>query len=52
VIDLLVDTGVGRTLNYAPIAPQVPTTVVIRNIDAVLSLQSMTFYLFDEAEKA
>ncbi len=49
VIDLLVETGVAGILNYAPIAPQVPMSVVIRNIDPVLSLQSMTFYLLDEA---
>ena len=45
VIDLLVDTGVRGILNYAPIAPSVPIGVVLRNIDPVLSLQSMTFYL-------
>ena len=47
VIDLLVDAGVKGILNYAPIAPQVPMSVVLRNIDPVLSLQSMTFYLMD-----
>jgi redox-sensing transcriptional repressor len=45
VIDLLVAGGVRGILNYAPIAPQVPLSVVLRNIDPVLSLQSMTFYL-------
>ena len=45
VIDLLVAGGVRGILNYAPIAPQVPLNVVLRNIDPVLSLQSMTFYL-------
>jgi redox-sensing transcriptional repressor len=45
VIDLLVDAGVKGILNYAPVAPQVPMSVVLRNIDPVLSLQSMTFYL-------
>jgi len=50
VIDLLVETGVAGILNYAPIAPQVPLSVVIRNIDPVLSLQSMTFYLLDETD--
>ena len=51
VIDRLVDAGVHGILNYAPVAPQVPMSVVIRNIDPVLSLQSMTFYLLKEAEK-
>ena len=45
VIDRLVECGVHAILNYAPIAPQVKQGVRIRNIDPVLSLQSMTFYL-------
>ena len=45
VIDQLIANGIIGILNYAPIAPQVPMHVVIRNIDPVLSLQSMTFYL-------
>ena len=50
VIDQLVSTGVRGILNYAPIAPQVPIDTVIRNIDPVLSLQSMTFYLLQDNE--
>jgi len=45
VIDRLVECGVQAILNYAPTTPQVPPDVNIRNIDPVLSLQSMTFYL-------
>ena len=45
VIDALVQNKVQGILNYAPIAPQVPMGIVMRNIDPVLSLQSMTFYL-------
>lgn len=45
VIDQLVANGVKGILNYAPIAPKVPMNIVLRNIDPVLSLQSMTFYL-------
>ena len=45
VIDNLVENGIKGILNYAPIAPYVPMDVVVRNIDPVLSLQSMTFYL-------
>ena len=45
VIDQLVESGISGILNYAPIAPKVPPSVVIRNIDPVLSLQSMTYYL-------
>jgi redox-sensing transcriptional repressor len=48
VIDRLVECGVRAILNYAPIAPQVPEGVKIRNIDPVLSLQSMTYYLTSE----
>ena len=45
VINRLVQNGVHGILNYAPVAPYVPGGVVVRNIDPVLSLQSMTFYL-------
>lgn len=45
VIDKLVECGVRAILNYAPTSPQVPESVKIRNIDPVLSLQSMTYYL-------
>lgn len=45
VIDQLVKSEIKGILNYAPVAPQVPMSVVIRNIDPVLSLQSMTYYL-------
>ena len=48
VIDRLVQAGVQGILNYAPIAPQVSMGTVIRNIDPVLSLQSMTFYLLED----
>ena len=45
VIDMLVDSGVRAILNYAPIAPHVPPHVRIKDIDPVLALQSMTFYI-------
>jgi redox-sensing transcriptional repressor len=45
VIDALVECGVRAILNYAPIAPHVPKHVHVKDIDPVLSLQSMTFYL-------
>ena len=47
VVDQLVECGVRAVLNYAPITPQVSESVKIRNIDPVLSLQSMTYYLTD-----
>ena len=45
VIDRLVEGRIRGILNYAPVAPHVPRSVVVRNIDPVLSLQSMTYYL-------
>ena len=48
VIDDLVASEVRGILNYAPVAPKVPMDVVLRNIDPVLSLQSMTYYLMDQ----
>jgi len=47
VIDTLVENGIHGILNYAPVAPHVPMGIVMRNIDPVISLQSMTFYLKD-----
>ena len=45
VIDMLVECGVKAILNYAPIAAQVPAGVRVKDIDPVLALQSMTFYI-------
>lgn len=45
VIDTLVAGGVKAILNYAPISAQVPPGVHLRQIDPVLALQSMTYYL-------
>ena len=45
VIDVLVANGVHAVLNYAPVAVRVPAGVQLRQIDPVLSLQSMTFFL-------
>ena len=47
VIDMLVASGVKAILNYAPIAAHVPPDVRIKDIDPVLALQSMTFYIKD-----
>ena len=47
VINILIEHGIKGILNYAPVAPQVPSHIVMRNIDPVLSLQSMTFYMKD-----
>lgn len=45
VADQLVRSGIKAILNYAPIFPHVPPDVWVRNIDPVLSLQSMTYHL-------
>lgn len=45
VVDRLVRAGIRGILNYAPTHLQVPPGVTVRNIDPVLSLQAMTFYL-------
>ena len=45
VIDTLVRGGVRAILNYAPRAVQVPGGVELRQIDPVIAMQSMTYYL-------
>jgi redox-sensing transcriptional repressor len=50
VIDVLVAGGVRAILNYAPIAVRVQPGVYVRQIDPVLSLQSMTYYLSHAAD--
>lgn len=50
VIDQLVGCGVRAILNYAPINTQVPDGVRVRNIDPVLALQSMTYYLTEDGQ--
>jgi redox-sensing transcriptional repressor len=52
VADALVAAGVRAILNYAPIVVQVPSRVKIRHIDAVVALQSMTYYLENESPPA
>ncbi len=45
VIDRLVESGIKAILNYTPMKPVLPKNIVCRNIDPVLSLQSMSYYL-------
>lgn len=52
VIDILVANGVKAILNYAPVAVHAPPHVRIKEIDPVLALQSMTFYVKDSSEPA
>lgn len=44
-VDALVESGAKAILNYAPISPRVPAGVRIKDIEPVLALQSMTFFL-------
>jgi redox-sensing transcriptional repressor len=45
VADLVVAAGITAILNYAPINLSVPDHVRVENIDPVLHLQHMTYYL-------
>ena len=45
VCDRLVNCGIRAILNYAPTALEVPEDVQVSNIDPVLKLQKMTYYL-------
>ena len=45
VIDRLVEAGIKAVLNYAPKSALAPPDVRIRNVDPVVALQSMTYYL-------
>jgi redox-sensing transcriptional repressor len=45
VADRLIAAGVRAILNYAPVVIQVPEGVWVRDIDPVILLHSMTYYL-------
>lgn len=45
VADMLVQAGVRALLNYAPITLKVPEGVWVRQMDPLVALQSMTYYL-------
>ena len=45
VINELLKCGIKAILNYAPLSPQAPQDVIVRTVDPVLSLQSMTYHL-------
>ena len=45
IITVFVEGGIRAILNYAPTSVSVPGNVEVKNIDPVLALQSMTFYL-------
>jgi redox-sensing transcriptional repressor len=43
--DRIVGAGVGAIVNYAPVGLQVPRSVIVRQIDPVMTMQTITFYL-------
>jgi redox-sensing transcriptional repressor len=45
VADILVKSGVRALLNYAPVTLKVPEAVWVRQMDPLVALQSMTYYL-------
>ncbi len=45
VTDCLVEAGIRAILNYAPIHLVVPPGIIVENIDPILKLQHMTYYL-------
>ena len=45
VAEILVSCGVKGLLNYAPVALRVPVGTQLKDIEPVLALQSMTYYL-------
>ena len=52
VVETLVEGGVNAILSYAPIATTVPEGVHLRQIDPVMELQSMAYYIRqDELER-
>ena len=51
IFEVLVEGGIRAILNYAPTSFSVPATVEVKNIDPVLALQSMTFYLKTTAQQ-
>ena len=48
VADMLVSYGIKAILNYAPLVVKVPEGVHVINIDPVVKLQTLTFYLETE----
>jgi redox-sensing transcriptional repressor len=45
VADILIECGVKGILNYAPVALRVPDGTQLKDIEPLLALQSMTYYL-------
>ena len=52
VTDLLIQGGVHAILNYAPVTLRVPAGVWVREIDPISAMQSMTYYLQQNAAQS
>lgn len=48
VVDQMVKSNIRAVLNYAPVMLRVPPNIKVRNIDPVLALESMTYYLVED----
>jgi redox-sensing transcriptional repressor len=51
VANMLVEAGVQAILNYAPIKLHLPETVQVSNIDPLIHLQRMAYYLDGQTEQ-
>jgi redox-sensing transcriptional repressor len=49
VANAMIDGGVHALLNYAPIVLKTPASILVREIDPIWALQSMTYYLSTES---
>ncbi len=45
ITDVLIEAGIKAILNYAPTTLTVPSNVKVQNIDPIVYLQNMTYYL-------
>jgi redox-sensing transcriptional repressor len=49
VVERLVAAGVRGIVNFAPVRPDVPEDIAVRNVDLKIELESLSFFLRDDA---
>lgn len=49
VVERLVGGGVRGIVNFAPVRPEVPEGIAVRNVDLKIELESLSFFLRDRA---
>jgi redox-sensing transcriptional repressor len=49
VVERLVAAGVRGIVNFAPVRPDVPDDIAVRNVDLRIELESLSFFLRDDA---